>query len=104
MTARLSAGAGGQWSGNVATRELSGDVVWRPEGRGRGQARLKQFSIPEDRPPPPGDPSAPVGLRPHFRMHMALTVRRQFAVVPVAYALAAQPLKNSWRPSALSAT
>ncbi|HXC41543.1 MAG TPA: YhdP family protein, partial [Burkholderiales bacterium] len=54
VTARLNAGAGGQWSGNVSTRELSGDVAWRPEGRGRMQARLKQFTIPDDRPAPPG--------------------------------------------------
>ena len=54
MNASTSAGGATQWSGTVTARELSGDVSWRPEGRGRVQARLKQLTIPEDRPPVPG--------------------------------------------------
>lgn len=54
MSASTPAGGVAQWSGSVTTRELSGDVTWRPEGRGRVHARLKQLTIPEDRPPAPG--------------------------------------------------
>ena len=58
VTARLNAStpAGGamQWNGSVSSRELSGEVMWRPEGRGRVQARLRQLTIPEDRPPAAG--------------------------------------------------
>lgn len=54
MNASAAAGAASQWSGSVTARELNGDVSWRPEGRGRVQARLKQLTIPEDRPAAPG--------------------------------------------------
>jgi uncharacterized protein (TIGR02099 family) len=54
MNASTPVGGATQWSGTVTARELSGDVNWRPEGRGRVQARLKQLTIPEDRPPVPG--------------------------------------------------
>jgi uncharacterized protein (TIGR02099 family) len=49
VTARLAAGAGG-WSGSIASREMTGDVTWRTEGRHVLQARFKQFTIPADRP------------------------------------------------------
>ena len=35
-----------QWQGNVVARELTGTVVWRPEGRGAVTARLKDFTLP----------------------------------------------------------
>ncbi len=47
----LHAGAsGGIWNANVTARELAGAVTWRPEGRGRIQARLKYFTVPEAAP------------------------------------------------------
>lgn len=52
--------SGGDWVANIAAKELSGDISWRPEGRGRIVARLKHFSLPESTPnrkeePPPRD-------------------------------------------------
>lgn len=43
-----------QWAGSVSSRELGGDVTWRPDGRGRLEARLKQLTLPDDRPPVAG--------------------------------------------------
>jgi uncharacterized protein (TIGR02099 family) len=38
------------WTATVAARELSGDITWRPEGRGRLVARLKQLIMPDSAP------------------------------------------------------
>src|SRR5882672_7810100 len=47
----LRAGTSGNvWIANVSARELSGEIAWRPEGRGRIVARLKHFSLPEATP------------------------------------------------------
>lgn len=35
----------GGWQARLASREASGDVVWRDQGRGRLQARFKQLAI-----------------------------------------------------------
>jgi uncharacterized protein (TIGR02099 family) len=44
----LRAGTSGAvWIANVAAKELSGEIAWRPEGLGRIVARLKHFSLPE---------------------------------------------------------
>ena len=43
---------GSAWTANIASRELSGLVTWRPEGAGRVVARLKHFTLP-DAPPGP---------------------------------------------------
>ncbi|HEY6240762.1 MAG TPA: YhdP family protein [Burkholderiales bacterium] len=44
----LRAGTSGSvWITNIAAKELSGEIAWRPEGRGRIVARLKHFSVPE---------------------------------------------------------
>ncbi len=42
--------SGGDWSGTVEARELGGAVTWRPEGRGRVEARLRHFTLPEQAP------------------------------------------------------
>ena len=41
---------GSQWSGTVEAREFAGEVQWRPEGRGRVQARLRHLTLPNDLP------------------------------------------------------
>jgi uncharacterized protein YhdP len=46
------------WIANVSARELSGEIAWRPEGRGRIVARLKHFSLPEATPGKPEGASA----------------------------------------------
>jgi uncharacterized protein (TIGR02099 family) len=57
----LRAGASGEvWIANVSSKELAGEIAWRPEGLGRLIARLKYFSLPEATPgrkdePPPRD-------------------------------------------------
>ena len=43
-------GSGGIWNANLTSREFAGAVIWRPEGRGRIQARLKYFTVPEAAP------------------------------------------------------
>ena len=53
MNASVASGtnpAVSQWAGSVSSREMGGDITWWPEGRGRLQARLKQLTLPEDRP------------------------------------------------------
>lgn len=45
---------GGQWNAILDSREIKGDVRWRPEGRGLIQARLAQLVVPGERPPVPG--------------------------------------------------
>lgn len=42
--------SGEDWSGTVEARELGGAVTWRPEGRGRIEARLRHFTIPDQAP------------------------------------------------------
>lgn len=42
--------SGGVWNASVNARELAGTLTWRPEGRGRIQARLKHFTVPEAAP------------------------------------------------------
>ena len=55
----LRAGTSGSvWIANVSARELSGEIAWRPEGRGRIVARLKHFSLPEAAPGKPEGASA----------------------------------------------
>jgi len=55
----LRAGTSGSvWIANVSARELSGEIAWRPEGRGRIVARLKHFSLPEATPGKPEGASA----------------------------------------------
>lgn len=49
----------GQWSGTVEAREFAGEVQWRPEGRGRVQARLRHLTLPDDLPAAAG--ATPVG-------------------------------------------
>ena len=57
----LRAGTSGNvWIANVASKELAGEIAWRPEGLGRLIARLKYFSLPDATPgreeePPPRD-------------------------------------------------
>jgi uncharacterized protein (TIGR02099 family) len=57
----LRAGTRGQvWLATILSKELAGEVSWRPEGLGRLIARLKYFSLPEATPgvndqPPPRD-------------------------------------------------
>ena len=47
----LRAGSsGGDWIANVVAKELAGEIAWRPEGRGRVVARLKQFTVPDATP------------------------------------------------------
>ncbi|MBI3055902.1 MAG: TIGR02099 family protein [Betaproteobacteria bacterium] len=47
---------GGVWQSVLAGRELTGEVAWRPEGRGKVTARMKNLVIPAATP----DRSAPV--------------------------------------------
>ncbi len=42
---RASSQPGG-WLGSIASREVTGDLAWRSQGRGRLTARLKQFNLP----------------------------------------------------------
>jgi uncharacterized protein YhdP len=57
----LRAGTSGEvWIANVSSKELAGELAWRPEGLGRLIARLKYFSLPDATPgrkdePPPRD-------------------------------------------------
>jgi uncharacterized protein (TIGR02099 family) len=47
----LRAGTSGEvWIANVSSKELAGELAWRPEGLGRLIARLKYFSLPEATP------------------------------------------------------
>ncbi|HEY6721616.1 MAG TPA: YhdP family protein [Burkholderiales bacterium] len=39
--------SGSVWITNITAKELSGEIAWRPEGRGRIVARLRYFSVPE---------------------------------------------------------
>jgi uncharacterized protein YhdP len=58
----LRAGTSGNvWIANVASKELAGEIAWRPEGLGRLIARLKYFSLPEAT-PGRGDESPPRDL------------------------------------------
>lgn len=47
----------GQWNANVDSREIKGEVRWRPEGRGVVQARLAHLVVPGERPAPPAGPA-----------------------------------------------
>ena len=40
------ASQGGNWQASVAGREMLGDISWRPQGRGRVVARMKNLVIP----------------------------------------------------------
>ena len=57
----LRAGTSGEvWIANLSSKELAGEIAWRPEGLGRLIARLKYFSLPDATPgrkdePPPRD-------------------------------------------------
>jgi uncharacterized protein YhdP len=57
----LRAGTSGEvWIANVSSKELAGEIAWRPEGLGRLIARLKYFTLPDASPgrkdePPPRD-------------------------------------------------
>jgi uncharacterized protein YhdP len=57
----LRAGTSGEvWIANVSSKELAGEIAWRPEGLGRLIARLKYFTLPDATPgrkdePPPRD-------------------------------------------------
>jgi len=57
----LRAGTSGNvWIANMSSKELAGEIAWRPEGLGRLIARLKYFRPPEATPgkkdePPPRD-------------------------------------------------
>jgi uncharacterized protein (TIGR02099 family) len=54
----LRAGTSGSvWIANVSSKELAGEIAWRPEGQGRIVARLKHFTLPE--PAPGGKVEAP---------------------------------------------
>lgn len=44
--------SGSVWVANVAAKELAGEIAWRPEGRGRIVARLKQLTVPGAAPRP----------------------------------------------------
>jgi uncharacterized protein (TIGR02099 family) len=52
--------SGNVWIVNLSSKELAGEIAWRPEGLGRLIARLKYFSLPDATPgrqdePPPRD-------------------------------------------------
>lgn len=49
-----------QWTVNVDSREVRGEIQWRPEGRGVIQARLSHLATPENRPAVAGAPPAEV--------------------------------------------
>jgi uncharacterized protein (TIGR02099 family) len=46
-----------QWQATVSARELAGELIWRPTGRGALLARLKHLTIPDNRPGAGTDPS-----------------------------------------------
>ena len=47
----LRAGTSGEvWIANLSSKELAGELAWRPEGLGRLVARLKYFSLPDATP------------------------------------------------------
>ncbi|HKW37026.1 MAG TPA: YhdP family protein [Burkholderiales bacterium] len=47
----LRAGTSGNvWIANVSSKELAGEIAWRPEGLGRLIARLKYFTLPDATP------------------------------------------------------
>ena len=47
----LRAGTSGEvWIANVSSKELAGELAWRPDGLGRLIARLKYFSLPDATP------------------------------------------------------
>ncbi|MFN9121777.1 MAG: YhdP family protein [bacterium] len=39
----------GGWAGSIASKEVSGELVWRSQGRGRLVARLRQINLPPAR-------------------------------------------------------
>ena len=49
-----------QWTVNVDSREVRGEIQWRPAGRGLILARLSHLATPEDRPAVAGAPPAEV--------------------------------------------
>lgn len=53
----------GVWAGTVEAREFAGEAQWRPEGRGRVQARLKHLTLHEERAPGPAQPQTPTAQR-----------------------------------------
>jgi uncharacterized protein (TIGR02099 family) len=38
---------GGNWNGRVASREMAGDVGWRPQGKGQIVARMQRLNLPQ---------------------------------------------------------
>jgi uncharacterized protein (TIGR02099 family) len=49
VTLRAST-SGEIWTANLSSKELAGELEWRPEGFGRLKARLKYFSLPDATP------------------------------------------------------
>jgi uncharacterized protein (TIGR02099 family) len=49
VTLRAST-SGETWTANLSSKELAGELEWRPEGFGRLKARLKYFSLPDATP------------------------------------------------------
>ena len=69
----------GQWGGTVDAKEFAGEVQWRPEGRGRVVARLKNLNLPEDRvtvqaSPQPSATATPAAAAPAQRELPALDI------------------------------
>ena len=60
---RLRAGFhGSDWLANIDARELSGDVHWRSQGKGRVSAQLSHFTFPEPTPGKAADDVPPKEL------------------------------------------
>lgn len=38
---------GGNWTGQVASRDMSGDIIWRPQGKGQIIARMQRLTLPQ---------------------------------------------------------
>jgi len=53
---------GSDWLANIDARELSGDVRWRAQGKGRISAQLSHFTFPEPTPGKPADATPPKEL------------------------------------------
>lgn len=82
---------GGVWQSVLVGRELVGEVTWRPQGKGKVSARMKNLVIPEATPgraPQAADKGDPLELpaldivADHFQVHQASLGRLEVTALP----------------------
>ena len=82
---------GGVWQTVLVGSELVGEVTWRPQGKGKVIARMKNLVVPAataGRPPPPSDKDQPLELpaldiyADHFQVHQTSLGKLELTAVP----------------------